>query len=213
MEAFSDGVFAIAITLLVLDLVVPVATKGNLFTAFFAEWPQYLAYVVSFATIGAVWLAHSAITENLEHTDSTFLRLNLLLLLFTSFLPFPTRFLAEYIDSDESERAAVIIYGISLLLLTGVLSLLWRYAVGAKLVREDLGDEELEVFTQRLSPGLGGYFALTLVGIFFPIVAVFGFLVVSVFVILPIPFGRRRGGDRDGEGGRATGPRSRRRPG
>src|SRR5215831_20793881 len=81
MEAFSDGVFAIAITLLVLDLAIPVgAGRADLLHAFLAQWPSYLAYVVSFTTIGAIWLGHSLITEYLEQADGILVRLNLVLL-------------------------------------------------------------------------------------------------------------------------------------
>ena len=88
LEAFSDGVFAIAITLLVLDLAVPFTRQSeyNLIDAIGDEWHGYLGYVVSFATIGALWLGHNAITDYLDRADTTLLRLNLLLLLLVSFL-------------------------------------------------------------------------------------------------------------------------------
>ena len=76
LEAFSDGVLAIAITLLVLELSVPEVGEGNLIDALLAQWPEYLAYLVSFATIGAIWVAHSAVTEYLQEVDPPMLRLN-----------------------------------------------------------------------------------------------------------------------------------------
>jgi uncharacterized membrane protein len=91
LEAFSDGVFAIAITLLVLDIGVSATAGQDLGGAIRGLWPSYLAYVASFSTIGAAWLGHNAITEYLDRTDAAFVRLNLLLLLIVSFLPFPTR--------------------------------------------------------------------------------------------------------------------------
>jgi uncharacterized membrane protein len=106
MEAFSDGVFAIAITLLVLELSVPAGSGDRLLRAFAEQWPSYLAYVVSFATIGAVWVGHSVITEYLERADAGLIRLNLLLLMVVSFLPFPTRLLAEYVREGRAERVA-----------------------------------------------------------------------------------------------------------
>ena len=89
MEAFSDGVFAIAITLLVLEIAVSSGSAANLFGAVLGQWPSYLAYLVSFSTIGAVWLEHTVITEFLESATSTLIRLNLLLLLvvFISAIP------------------------------------------------------------------------------------------------------------------------------
>ena len=108
-EAFSDGVLAIAITLLVLDLSVPEVTD-DLLGALLAQWPEYLAYLVSFATIGAIWVAHSAVTEHLEAADPTILRINLLLLFFVSLLPFTTRLLAENFEIEDAERVAVTVY-------------------------------------------------------------------------------------------------------
>jgi uncharacterized membrane protein len=116
MEAFSDGVFAIAITLLVLELAIPSGSERDLLGAVVSQWPAYLAYLVSFSTIGAVWLEHTVITEYLDRATSVFIRLNLLLLMVVSFLPFPTRLLGEYIGEDEPERVAVTIYGLNLLL-------------------------------------------------------------------------------------------------
>jgi uncharacterized membrane protein len=143
LEAFSDGVFAIAITLLVLDLAVPASSANDALGAIAHEWPAYLAYVVSFATVGALWLGHRAVTDYLQGTDPVFTRLNLLLLLVVAFLPFPTRLLAEYIRAAGAERVATTVYGITLFLAAALLSLLWRYAVRAELVRPDADDAEL----------------------------------------------------------------------
>jgi hypothetical protein len=87
MEAFSDGVFAIAITLLVLEIGVPSGSENDLLGALVDQWPSYLAHLVSFSTIGAIWFKHTVITHNLGHSTSTLIRLNLLLLLVVSFLP------------------------------------------------------------------------------------------------------------------------------
>jgi uncharacterized membrane protein len=185
LEAFSDGVFAIAITLLVLDIGVSATAGQDLGGAIRGLWPSYLAYVASFSTIGAAWLGHNAITEYLDRADPAFVRLNLLLLLIVSFLPFPTRLVAEYIHTDKAERVAVTFYGIILVLATTMLLVLWRYAVRAKLVRPDLGDEEIELLTQRLTPGLGGYVVLIVTGLFVPVIAVIGYLGIALYYIIP----------------------------
>ena len=177
--------FAIAITLLVLDIAVPTGAKWHLLRSFIDEWPSYVAYVVSFATIGAMWLGHNAITEYLDRANSTFARLNLLFLLFVSFLPFPTRLFGDFIQRDSPERVAVTIYGISLLLTSALLAVLWRYAHRAGLVRPDAGDEEIRLLTQRLTPGLAGYLILIVVGLFVPLAAVFGYLAIAIFYIIP----------------------------
>ena len=168
MEAFSDGVFAIAITLLILDVAVPAGSADDPLRAVADEWPSYLAYFVSFATIGAVWLAHAGITEYLDRADATLIRLNLLLLLVVSFLPFPTHLLAEYQGHRDAERVAATIYGLNLLMASALVWVLWRYAVAERLVRPDADDEEVQVLTKRLTPGLAAYVVLIGVGLFSP---------------------------------------------
>jgi uncharacterized membrane protein len=185
LEAFSDGVFAIAITLLILDIGVSATAGQDLGAAIRALWPSYLAYVASFSTIGAAWLGHNAITEYLDRADAAFVRLNLLLLLVVSFLPFPTRLVAEYIRQAKAEKVAVTFYGIVLVLATTMLLVLWRYAVRAKLVRPDLGDEEIELLTERLTPGLGAYLVLIVCGLFVPVIAVIGYLGIALYYIIP----------------------------
>jgi TMEM175 potassium channel family protein len=168
MEVFSDGVFAIAITLLVLQIGVPSGSENDLLRALVAEWPSYMAYLVSFATIGAVWFGHTVITEYLHHANSTFIRLNLLLLLVVSFLPFPTRLLAEYTREAEAERVAATVYGINLLLALILVSVVWRYAIRAQL-GPDLADEDVKTLTNRLPPTLGVYVVMIIVGLFVPV--------------------------------------------
>jgi uncharacterized membrane protein len=196
LEALSDGVFAIAITLLVLDIAVPASAEGNLLHAIGHLWPSYLGYVVSVSTIGAMWLGHTAITDYLERADLGFVRLNLLLLLFVAFLPFPTRLFAEFIGNNSPERVAAAVYGLSLLVTSLLLQLLWRYAVGHQLVPPDTPDQEIELLTRRLTPGVGGYLVLIIAGLFIPVIAVVGYLGIALFYIVPL--GPRRPGRRPG---------------
>jgi uncharacterized membrane protein len=192
LEAFSDGVFAIAITLLLLEISVPEGASRDLLGAFSKQWPSYLAYLVSFATIGAAWLAHSTITHYLHGVDALFLRVNLLLLLLISFLPFPTGLVADHVRDVNAERVATSILGIKLLLIALVVSAMWRYAVRRELVRPDAGDEEVRMLTQRLTPGLAGYVGLIILGLVVPRVAVLGYLTIALLLIIPI--GLRRAG-------------------
>jgi uncharacterized membrane protein len=185
LEGFSDAVFAIAITLLVLEIAVPAGSSDDLLRAVADQWPSYLAYLISFSTIGAVWLAHSAITDYLYRADTTLQRLNLLLLLVVSFLPFPTRLVAEYVDEGDAERVATTIYGLNLLLVSVLVSVLWRYAIRANLLRPDAGSEEIQILTRRLTPSLAAYVVLIVLGLFAPTLAVFGYLAIAVFLIVP----------------------------
>ena len=125
LEAFSDGVLAIAITLLVLDIHVPPSAFDNLWRGIIDQWPSYLAYATSFITIGSLWLAHHAMFRRLQSANQRVMQVNLLLLMAVVFLPFPTRLLAEAIHNEDAERAAVIFYGLSLLVIQILLSALW----------------------------------------------------------------------------------------
>jgi uncharacterized membrane protein len=186
MEAFSDGVFAIAITLLVLEIAVPAGSERDLLGAVLHEWPSYLAYLVSFSTVGAVWVGHAVITEFLARATPVLIRLNLLLLLVVSFLPFPTRLLAEYMGDDRPERVAATIYGLNLLLVAVLLSVLWRYAVRESLIRSDIAEKDVKLITRRLTPGLVGYLVMIMLGLFLPVLAVLGYLIIAVYNLIPI---------------------------
>src|SRR4051794_4030925 len=129
VEAFSDGVFAIAITLLVLEIHIDEADFDHLGRALLDEWPSYLAYVTSFLTVGSVWLAHHNLFTRLRFVDPALLRLNMLLLLGVGFLPFPTGVLAQSFDASEhAERAAIILYGATALVIELLLRAAVRYA-------------------------------------------------------------------------------------
>jgi uncharacterized membrane protein len=113
MEGFSDGVFGVAITLLVFDLAVH--PPGSALDQVLREWPSYLAYVVSFLTIGGAWLVHTAMTDRLDRADPILLRINLLMLMPVAFLPFPTELIAGALSSPSNERVFVTMYGLTLI--------------------------------------------------------------------------------------------------
>ena len=191
MEAFSDGVFAVAITLLVLEISVPDGSEDDLLAAVLEQWPSYLAYVVSFATVGAVWLGHAAVTHYLDHADAVLLRLNLLLLCVVSFLPFPTRLIAQTLEHEDAGKVATTFYGLALLAATGLLAALWRYAVHEQLIRQDAGDDEVAVLSRKLTPGLAFYVVMIGLGLFLPVAAVLGYLAIAVFYLVPLRSLRR----------------------
>jgi TMEM175 potassium channel family protein len=119
LEAFSDGVLAIAITLLVIEIRPPELHQGDrLAQALWAQWPSYLAYLVSFLTIGVIWLNHHRVFEQVARVDGPLLLLNLNLLLWTGLIPFPTAVVAEHLrDGGEAARTASALYcGVLLLM-------------------------------------------------------------------------------------------------
>ncbi len=125
IEAFSDGVFAIAITLLVLEIQVPESDFENLWYGIAHQWPSYLAYVTSFLTIGGIWMAHHAMFRRLRFANQRVMVINLLLLMAVAFLPFPTKLMAETIHTSGPERPAAIFYGASLLVTSLLINALW----------------------------------------------------------------------------------------
>jgi len=183
MEAFSDGVFAIAATLLVLD--VAVHPPGSPLEQVLHAWPAYVAYVVSFLTIGAAWLAHTALTDRLAQSDSIFLRLNLLVLLAVAFLPFPTRLVADALQHTDAERVAVTIYGLTLLAIRLLGSALAEYARREHLFLPHGEGEEPPGEQRKLLPVLTGYVIAILIGFLLPVAAVALYFGIAVYLVVP----------------------------
>ena len=128
IEAFSDGVLAIAITLLILELKVPHGlTASGLGAALLDEWPSYAAYLVSFATIGIMWVNHHRLFTLIQRVDNALLILNGLLLLTVSVVPFPTALVADYLGHD-GDRLAAEVYAGWMILIAIAFNGLWRYA-------------------------------------------------------------------------------------
>ncbi|MFE5588155.1 TMEM175 family protein [Kitasatospora sp. NPDC056531] len=113
VEAFSDGVFAIAITLLILDIKVPkVGENGSLWQALGQQWPSYAAYVVSFLVIGIMWVNHHQVFSYVARVDRPLMFLNLLMLMVVAAVPWPTAMLAEYLREDRASHTAAAIYSL-----------------------------------------------------------------------------------------------------
>ena len=186
LEAFSDGVFAIAITLLILEIQIEPDGYADLWRSLADEWPSYLAYVTSFLTIGAVWIAHHALFVRLSAIDPVLLRLNILLLMVVSFLPFPTALMAEALqESRSAERAAVVVYGVVAALIEVLLASASRYAAA----HPDLLVEGAPAppSRDRARGGIraGLYAVLLLFGILLlPRLAAFGYFAVAAYAVL-----------------------------
>lgn len=150
VEAFSDGVFAIAITLLILEIKVPHAeTAETLRSQLQHLWPSYLAYLASFATIGVMWLNHHRLFTLIKKCDDGLIAFNLLLLLGVTWIPFPTALLAEHLHS-AGQRVAGVVYAGSFFALAIVFNVMWRYAVKARVVLDHL---DVAGITRQYSAG------------------------------------------------------------
>jgi uncharacterized membrane protein len=148
IEAFSDGVFAIAITLLIIEIGVPHVTgEESLRSALGDLWPSYGAYVLSFVTIGIYWANHHSFFRLFMRVDHFFLIVNVFFLMAIAFLPFPTAVLGEYLTEDEHRDTAVRFYALGLLLPAFGWLMVWLYANARGLVDERLAPEYVRFLT------------------------------------------------------------------
>ncbi len=148
-NAFSDGVFAIVITLLVLELPVPPSTEPVL-PALAESWPDFLGYLISFAFIGGIWISHAGLTRYMRRGDVVSFRLNLVLLLFVSLLPFSTHLMVAHMHGADAS-VAVAVYGANLLLESAVITALMHHAARDRhLVVDDVDDARVNrAYRQR----------------------------------------------------------------
>jgi len=191
IEAFSDGVFAIAITLLVLEI--RVEDFEDLRSALLHEWPAYLAYVTSFVTVGSVWIAHHNLFGQLRYVDPVLLRLNLVLLLFAAFLPFPTGVLAQsFHASEDAERTAVVFYGAIALIIELLLRSSIRYAVSKPELHVEHAPKiafplHAQTHGWRAAVGSAAYSLAIIFGAFvFPRIAAAAYLLVALRGVLVV---------------------------
>jgi uncharacterized membrane protein len=190
LSAFGDAVLAIAATILVLELRLPAHADSHLVHAILHEWPSYLAYLASFVSIGVVWLQQGRLVKALRTADPNLYRLNLLVLLFASFLPFPTKVVVEeFVSSDWNPHpSAAVFYAVTLLALDLAMLAFIRYgARHHRLTAGPLGEERAEV-TLRYQPSYVAYAAAAIVGYFFPVAGIalcFAISLVALLVVHP----------------------------
>ena len=183
LETFSDGVFAIAATLLVLEIGVSSADAHDLGPALLHLWPSYLAYATSFVTIGIIWMNHHTCVETIGRVDRTLLFLNLLLLMTVAFLPFPTKLVAEHLQKP-GEQAAVYAYAATFVVLAAIYNAWWRYAsTGRRLIADGVPDSLLRAITRAFDPGVPTYVLTFVVAIFSPLASVFLTFAIAAFYL------------------------------
>jgi uncharacterized membrane protein len=187
-EAFSDGVFAIAITLLILALGVDQAlAKGTLKHQLLHLWPAYIAYTVSFVTIGIMWVNHHAVFRHFARVDRPLLLLNILLLMCISFTPFPTRIIAEHAQTDADRKAAALLYGITMTCTAICFFAVWIYG-SRRLLRSDADPREVSGITRSYLPGAPTYATATLVALVSPVASLIMFGLIAIFYAISSSF-------------------------
>jgi uncharacterized membrane protein len=180
LETFSDGVFAIAATLLILDVH---AAGGSATHGLVHAWPSYAVYAISFATIGIIWVNHHTVFRQIGRVDRTFLFINVFFLMVVSFIPFPTRVLGEHLR--DGSRAPAFAYGLTFTLMAILYGALWFYAaVGRRLIASGADQRTVSGISRSFLPGSFVYAAATLTSLASTYVAVVLYAAIAVFYML-----------------------------
>lgn len=188
IEAFSDGVFAIAITLLILELQIPHAP--DLLSQLLRQWQMFLAYLTSFASIGIMWINHHRLFNIIQRSSHMLLMLNLLLLLFITFLPYPTSLLAIY-DSQSHPHlfdftVAALFYSGTLVLIAISYNLLWRYAThNNRLISKETDQEVMRTISRRYLFGPLLYSVAVALAFLSPLLSLAMDALLAIFFAIP----------------------------
>jgi uncharacterized membrane protein len=194
LETFADGVFAIAATLLVLELRVP-EPSDDLAARLADLWPAYAAYLVSFMTIGIIWVNHHTLLDHCGRADRRFLYLNLLLLVAVAIVPFPTALVGRYILDEHAAAAALVVYGIGGLLIAIAFSGVFFYAISSRRIIADTAEAaRLRRRGPLFTIGLGTYVLAIVLAFVEPKVSLAVYALTAAFYALPVlPLPRERG--------------------
>lgn len=194
LEAFSDGVFAVAITLLVLNIKIPgidapasqLPNDTQLWEMLLKELPMLAAYVTSFATIGVMWLNHHRLYTHIKRTDTGLILLNLLLLLVVVFIPVPTALVAEYLFYPD-QHAAALLYSGTMIILAICFNLLWRYAsFHNRLLSKNADTRAVRAITKQYMFGPTVYLLAFILALFnTPASLILNFLLALFFALPP----------------------------
>jgi uncharacterized membrane protein len=194
LETFADGVFAIAATLLILNVDSAVGeVSGELGERLLDAWPSYLAYVVSFLTIGIIWVNHHTVMSLVERVDRRFLLATVVFLMCVAFIPFPTRLLAEHLREDGA-KAAALLYGITLTATAVMFSVIWFWAsIGRRLLKADADPKVVSGITRSYLPGPWIYLGATLVALVSPTASAILYGAIALFYVIESSFFARGG--------------------
>jgi uncharacterized membrane protein len=184
LETFADGVFAIAITLLVLEIRIPDPGE-DLGQALLRQWPSFAAYVTSFLTIGVIWVSHHQMFTIIRRTTTTFLFLNVLFLLPVAFVPFPTALVAGHILEAATRTTAVLVYGAVSVVIALMFNVLWAYAFRNGLVVTGTGAVRAQAVARGFIVGPLIYLAATLLAFVNPFISMAVFAGLAVYWMLP----------------------------
>ena len=180
LETFSDGIFAFAATLLVLDVH---ETRGSIAHGLVHAWPSYAAYAISFLTIGIIWVNHHTVFSQIGRVNRTFLMINVVFLMVVAFSPFSTHILAR--SMRNGARAGALEYGITFTVMSLCYCALWFYAArDRRLLRETADPRTVSGITRSFAPGTAMYATATITAFISDYVATALFGVIALFYVL-----------------------------
>jgi uncharacterized membrane protein len=182
---FSDGVFTIAATILVLEIQRP-ADSHHLLRGLLALWPSYLAYALTFLLIGQVWANHHAMFDHVRASDWILMLCNVLLMLMVAFFPFSASVLAEAFRDGSGQRTAVVFYGAAFAIGSAFFNLIWRHVRRARLLGETIDERTEKALTRRFGLAVPLYAAGTLAGAMLPVLGLAIFAAPAIFFWLPL---------------------------
>jgi len=185
LETFADGVFAIAATLLILNVDAQIRRDApDLGASLLHIWPSYVAYAASFVTIGIMWINHHTIMTQVERADRRFLMANIGLLMCIAFFPFTTKLVAEHVRGSGAEAAALA-YGFTAVATAIMFNLTWFYAaLGKRLLRRDADQAVVQGITRSYIPGPWIYLGATLVAFVSPVTSIVLFGLIALFYVV-----------------------------
>jgi uncharacterized membrane protein len=186
LEAFADGVFAIAATLLIIEIGLP--EDGSVGSGLVDIWPSYFAYAVSFLTIGIMWVNHHVVLAYTREADRAFLFINLFLLMAIAFVPFPTALVADHIR-EEGAREAALAYGLTFTVIAVCFQVFWQYAY-RRLLQPDANPREVSGINRSYLPGVPMYGGATLVALASPTAALALFAAIALVYVSASIWGR-----------------------
>jgi uncharacterized membrane protein len=186
MEALTDAVLAIVITLLVLEIEPPPEgmSSKKLYQALLEDWHMFIAYIISFAILCLYWWRHHILFHYLNQADGTLTVLNLVFLFFVALIPFPTALLVEYFETPDAE-IAVLIFGVVNLICSGFFLAMWFYATRQRLVKDILEASAIKRLMESLMIGPVVYLMAILTSFYSATTALLLFLLVPLLHVLP----------------------------
>ena len=185
LVAFSDAVFAITVTLLVLEIRPP-TDYSNLLHSLVVLWPSYLAYALTFLFIGQVWANHHVMFDHIRAADRVILLLNTLLLMMVAFLPFTTSVLAGALRSGHGQRIAVVLYGIAFGATALTFNAVWQYACRHRLLSQTLDPAGATAIARRFQLALAWLATGALLGLLIPVLGLAVIAAFNAYYWLPI---------------------------